>query len=197
MTDDDRPAFSAHLLVVAEIFARQLSPILVDAYWLALKPYRLDDVLAAMREAMTARRFFPVPAQLLEHVEDQISQRNAADTEARLRRRALPMSDEERAQVDAVAQAALADVHAMLAKLSQTMSWRSRMPVESPLTMRPDPADERAHQEKKWRALARLRVHTTPAAGGTPAPDRVVGLETNGPARRRPQRRRRNREREG
>ena len=68
MTDKDFKEFSRALALVAEVYGRDISQALTRLYFECLKPYTLEDVLAALRAHITLPgvngRFFPKPADI-------------------------------------------------------------------------------------------------------------------------------------
>ena len=64
MTADDLPAFTADLVVTAELYGAALSEARIVAYFEALADRPLRAVQAALRAARQTRRFFPLPGDL-------------------------------------------------------------------------------------------------------------------------------------
>lgn len=64
MTDVDRPEFLRVMNRLAGIFQRTLDAELVEEYFLALKPFTLNVVIRACREAASECQFFPKPVEL-------------------------------------------------------------------------------------------------------------------------------------
>ncbi len=55
--------FRAVLAGMAELYQRELSPTLLDAYWVALRDWDLRDFEAASAHLMATARFMPRPAE--------------------------------------------------------------------------------------------------------------------------------------
>jgi len=66
MTTDDLPAFTAELVVTAELYSAPLSEARIAAYFDALADRPWRQVQAALRAARQSRRFFPLPGDLRE-----------------------------------------------------------------------------------------------------------------------------------
>lgn len=62
MAPDDFPRFRAVLAGMAELYQRELSPTLLDAYWLALRDWSLDDFEAGAGHLIATAKFLPRPA---------------------------------------------------------------------------------------------------------------------------------------
>lgn len=63
MAPDDFPRFRAVLAGMAELYQRELSATLLDAYWLALRPWTLADFEVAAAHLMATKTFMPRPAE--------------------------------------------------------------------------------------------------------------------------------------
>ncbi|RUQ35260.1 MAG: hypothetical protein EKK71_13370 [Candidatus Competibacteraceae bacterium] len=77
MNSTDRIGFATHILAIAEIYGKALSPAAIDVYWSALQGYPLAEVQRAVEQHVQdaeAGRFFPKPADLIGQI-----QRNAGD----------------------------------------------------------------------------------------------------------------------
>lgn len=185
MTQADREIFVRALMVLAEMFRTRVSDLLVEGYWDVLKHYALDDVQAAMRDAIISERFFPVAAVLIEHIHQRIERRHM-DAQARRALPPAPPSDAEHAAV----MAEIAKIRELLAKKMSLP--RPDASVFGPSTRAPSERDMVEHAERKRRAFERLQ-----RAG---ANDRVIRLDRardgggtahpNAPAARRQPRRR-------
>lgn len=66
MTRDDLPAFTAELMVTAELYGAALSEARIAAYFDAVSDRQLGPVRTALRAARQTRRFFPLPGDLRE-----------------------------------------------------------------------------------------------------------------------------------
>ena len=64
MTNDDRPAFGSAMHALGHTFDTEVTAIRVEAYFDALADYSLEQVHAAMREAIKTCRFFPRPVEI-------------------------------------------------------------------------------------------------------------------------------------
>lgn len=62
MQASDFPRFRAVLAGMGELYGRDLSPALADAYWLALRDWSLPDFEQAAGHLMATAQFFPRPA---------------------------------------------------------------------------------------------------------------------------------------
>lgn len=162
---DDRKVFVGELAKLAEMYHQPLSDLLVTLYWDSLRDYRLDDVVAAMREAMRRDKRFPVAAALIERIERRVGQRRSeAEAEAR-RRRALRMSDEEWGRLQETASTALAEIRRRLEKQMIVPRRDAGAQPRATAAARgtPKAAAERrelaALAERKRKELARLAAH--------------------------------------
>jgi len=66
---EDIPKFAQSMLVLGEVFNEQVSETRIEAYRIALDAYEFDAIDRAMRQAVTAQKFFPKPAELVELLE--------------------------------------------------------------------------------------------------------------------------------
>lgn len=66
MNTADFPRFRAVLAGMAKLYERELDGPLLDAYWLALGDWSLDDFEQASRRLMATSRFMPRPADYQE-----------------------------------------------------------------------------------------------------------------------------------
>ncbi|MCC6475012.1 MAG: hypothetical protein IT514_14865 [Burkholderiales bacterium] len=62
MQQADRIRFRAVMAGMAEMYQRELSPTLLDAYWLALRDWPLADFEAGAAQLMATSKFMPRPA---------------------------------------------------------------------------------------------------------------------------------------
>lgn len=62
MQQADFTRFRAVLAGMAELYGRDLSPVLLDAYWLALRDWSLTDFEQAAGHLMGSAQFMPRPA---------------------------------------------------------------------------------------------------------------------------------------
>ena len=68
MNSTDKASFATHILAIAEIYGKALSPAAIGIYWNALQGYPLAEVQRAIERHVQdaeAGRFFPKPADLL------------------------------------------------------------------------------------------------------------------------------------
>lgn len=77
MTHDDLPAFTRELTLTAELFAAQLSPARITAYYQALEDQEWEGVRTAFYLCRRASRFMPMPADLLEQIRGPVEARAA------------------------------------------------------------------------------------------------------------------------
>jgi hypothetical protein len=69
--------FSEYMLVLGEIFDREISKALVDIYWKALERYSDDQCIKAFVQLIHTARFFPKPADFLEILDSQTENKSA------------------------------------------------------------------------------------------------------------------------
>lgn len=72
MNSTDKPGFAAHILAIAEIYGKALSPAAIGIYWTALQGYPLAEVQRAIERHVhdpDAGRYFPKPADLIRHLQ--------------------------------------------------------------------------------------------------------------------------------
>lgn len=62
----DQIAFKNFMTLLGELFDKEISDTLKNAYWTTLKPYSDSQCTAAFEAVITKCRFFPKPAELLE-----------------------------------------------------------------------------------------------------------------------------------
>lgn len=68
MNSTDKAGFATHILAIAEIYGKALSPAAIGIYWTALQGYPLAEVQRAIERHVQdseAGRFFPKPADLI------------------------------------------------------------------------------------------------------------------------------------
>lgn len=66
MQADEYPRFQAVLTGMAELYQRELSAPLLDAYWIALGDWELEDFECAAGQLMRTSKFMPRPADFHE-----------------------------------------------------------------------------------------------------------------------------------
>ena len=74
MNSTDKSGFAAHILAIAEIYGKALSPPAIGIYWTALQGYPLAEVQRAIERHVhdpDAGRYFPKPADLIRHLQRQ------------------------------------------------------------------------------------------------------------------------------
>jgi hypothetical protein len=72
MNSTDKAGFATHILAIAEIYGKALSPAAIDIYWTALRGYPLTEVQCAFERHVQdaeAGRFFPKPADLIRQLQ--------------------------------------------------------------------------------------------------------------------------------
>ena len=57
--------FSEYMSLFAELYDKEITPVLSRAYWTVLKPYADEQIEAAFKRAVNECRFFPKPADLV------------------------------------------------------------------------------------------------------------------------------------
>ena len=63
---DDKGKFTETMVAMGELYDKELSPVLVNLYWTALKEFADDDVIRAFEVAMMNLKWFPKPSELRE-----------------------------------------------------------------------------------------------------------------------------------
>lgn len=66
MQDYDK--FKSYMSLLGEIHSKEISDILKDAYWIALKQFSDDQCNKAFDRAIGSCKFFPKPAELIEFI---------------------------------------------------------------------------------------------------------------------------------
>lgn len=66
MKTSNQEKFANSLGVLCEVFDKQISPIVIRAYFQALKPYSVEEVEGAISQAIVSCKFFPRPAELID-----------------------------------------------------------------------------------------------------------------------------------
>ena len=72
MNSTDKASFATHILAIAEIYGKALSPAAIGIYWNALQGYPLAEVQRAIERHVQdaeAGRFFPKPADLIRYLQ--------------------------------------------------------------------------------------------------------------------------------
>jgi len=72
MNSTDKAGFATHILAIAEIYGKALSPAAIGIYWTALQGYPLAAVQRAFERHVQnseAGRFFPKPADLIRQLQ--------------------------------------------------------------------------------------------------------------------------------
>jgi len=72
MNSTDKASFATHILAIAEIYGKALSPAAIGIYWNALQGYPLAEVQRAIERHVQdaeAGRFFPKPADLIRQLQ--------------------------------------------------------------------------------------------------------------------------------
>ena len=71
MNAQDKAGFATHILALAEIYGKALSPAAIGIYWTALQGHPLAEVQRAIERHVQdpdAGRYFPKPADLIRHL---------------------------------------------------------------------------------------------------------------------------------
>ena len=71
MHSPDKAGFAAHILALAEIYGKALSPAAIGIYWTVLQGYPLAEVQRAIKRHVhdpDAGQYFPKPADLIRHL---------------------------------------------------------------------------------------------------------------------------------
>jgi hypothetical protein len=66
MTDHDSVRFAEAMGVLCETFGEPLSDLRIEGYFNALSDFPVEDVLAAVHQALRSAKFFPKPVELRE-----------------------------------------------------------------------------------------------------------------------------------
>jgi hypothetical protein len=69
VTDHDLEAFAGLMALLAEIFDKDINAQRVEIYFRALAPWPIEQIAAAVDEAVRRLKFFPKPAELIELIE--------------------------------------------------------------------------------------------------------------------------------
>lgn len=75
MKDENR--FLELMTVLGEIHDRKITRLLLDVYWRVLEPFLDEACIRAFHELIRTAKFFPKPAELLEHLEARKEDRAA------------------------------------------------------------------------------------------------------------------------
>jgi hypothetical protein len=75
MKDENR--FLELMTVLGEIHDRKITRLLLDVYWRVLEPFPNDACIRAFHELIRSAKFFPKPAEFLEHLEARREDRAA------------------------------------------------------------------------------------------------------------------------
>lgn len=65
----NRKKFNELMTAIAEIFDKTISEPLLMVYWKLLEPFSDEDAIRALNLALTSCKFFPKPADILEHLQ--------------------------------------------------------------------------------------------------------------------------------
>jgi hypothetical protein len=76
MKDENR--FLELMTVLGEIHDRKITRLLLDVYWRVLEPFPDNTCIRAFHELIRSAKFFPKPAEFLEHLEARREDRAAA-----------------------------------------------------------------------------------------------------------------------
>ncbi len=71
---DDKGKFTQTMVAMGELYDKELSPVLVNLYWTALKEFSDDDVSHAFEVAMMTLKWFPKPSELREIITGNASE---------------------------------------------------------------------------------------------------------------------------
>jgi hypothetical protein len=146
MEECDKPRFSAILVRLSEVFQRDLTPLLIDEYFKALRLYSLRQVVWAGEECIKDCLFFPKPKEIIAAM---FAEKHEGEAEYVEKPLALPEYHDPE-----VYEAYKRDVSALMA----TIAARMRMPTVTPDEIVPPAYGEIlkresfAMTEKNWRA---------------------------------------------
>ena len=119
MKQADRPAFLEAVTVLAEVFNRGVSDLLLEAYWSALADLPLQPLQEAVGRILRSEDFFPTPSRWRQVAEQVVRDRAEAERRARWEGGALPQDagdwDEKREKVKTI-----------IEELAQEMGWKRR-----------------------------------------------------------------------
>lgn len=65
---ETKKILSNYMAMMGELFDKNVSSTLMEAYWKALEPYSDAEVETAFKRLVTTARFFPKPAEVLEAI---------------------------------------------------------------------------------------------------------------------------------
>ncbi len=98
----DRERFSVVLATLGEVYGKEITEVMAEAYWRALRDCPLEAIEAAAIAHIRESRWFPKPVELLEAVEDFLRERVSSQQRARLKltqSTELPLSKEQVAEM--------------------------------------------------------------------------------------------------
>lgn len=70
MTNDDKERFSKAILVVAQLFDKELSGAVIGLYFEALEQFSIKQVEDAISKTIKSCKFFPKPVEIIELISD-------------------------------------------------------------------------------------------------------------------------------
>ena len=163
MKGEDLPAFTAELLLTAELFGAQLSEARIGAYFEALGDQSIRGVLMALRACRERKRFFPLPGDVRELLEEDSESAAAyafALLMANLGDRATPEAKAEwhANEIMRVVVARMGGVAAFRARTFGHSTWR--------VFLRLYQAELRDHRMRSVMALARMTERQAISADG-------------------------------
>jgi hypothetical protein len=154
VTDADREGFAAEMMRLQEVYERNVTEGMAEAYFEALGDYALREVRVATRIAIRSSRFFPRPSELI----DTMNRERRTAREARaLASRELPMlvmSPEERAREEAAAREARGMFKDLVMRIAAKFT-RERRPVLALVPVAPE--EQARHTARKQAEVQRMR----------------------------------------
>lgn len=98
MATTDRQRFSVVLATLGEVYGKDITEVMAEAYWRALRDCPMEAIEAAAVAHIRESRWFPKPVELVEGVEDFLRERLRGQQRARLKltqSTELPLSKEQ------------------------------------------------------------------------------------------------------
>ena len=68
MKESDKVEFIKSLVAMAAVFRHEIKPEVYDIYWSIFSEYELVEFKQACSKCMLENKFFPVPADIIQHI---------------------------------------------------------------------------------------------------------------------------------
>ena len=75
----NKTEFAKYMLMMSELFNKELSKPIKEIYWKALEPYSDADCIAVFNKAILSCTFFPKPAELIELIKPKQAMSDQAE----------------------------------------------------------------------------------------------------------------------